>query len=145
VSSTLSALFTHGTGLWTFSPRITMPLFHGGANVANLDLAHAQKRIEIAQYERTIQSAFREVADALIARATYDREVTFQIAQVAAEQVRFDLSMQRYRAGIETYLTVLDSQRDLYTAQQVLIRLRADRLTNLADLYRALGGGWRER
>lgn len=144
VSTAVKNLFASGTGLWTLSPSVAQPLFHGGANIANLDLAHAQKRIQIAQYERTVQSAFREVADALVAREMYERELAAQIAQVHADQVRFDLSMQRYRAGIEDYLTVLDAQRDLYVAQQVLIALRADRLTNLADLYRALGGGWRE-
>jgi multidrug efflux system outer membrane protein len=121
-----------------------MPLFHGGANLANLDAADAQKRIQIARYEQTIQTAFREVADALVARETFERELAAQAAQTAAQQVRFDLSLQRYRAGVASYLEVLSAQNDLYAAQQALITLRADRLTNLADLYRALGGGWRE-
>jgi multidrug efflux system outer membrane protein len=124
---------------------ITQPVFHAGANLATLDLADAQKRIQIARYEQTIQIAFREVADALVARDTYERELAAQAAQVAAQQARFDLTQQRYRAGVASYLEVLTAQNDLYAAQQRLIVLRADRLTNLADLYRALGGGWRER
>jgi outer membrane protein, multidrug efflux system len=144
VSTALESLFHSGTGIGLISSLIALPLFHGGANLANLDLAHAQKRIQIARYEQTIQTAFREVADALVARETYEREVAAQAAQVAAQQVRFDLSQQRYRAGVASFLEVLTAQSDLYAAQQALIARRADRLTNLADLYRALGGGWRE-
>jgi outer membrane protein, multidrug efflux system len=145
LSTALEHLFGAGTGFGAISSMITLPLFHGGANLANLDLADAQKRIQIARYEQTIQIAFREVADALVARETYERELAAQTAQAAAQQARFDLSIQRYRAGVASYLEVLSAQDDLYAAQQRLIVLRADRLTNLADLYRALGGGWRER
>jgi len=144
VSTALTHLFGSGTGFGVFSAMITQPVFHGGANLANLDLADAQKRIQIARYEQTIQIAFREVADALVARETYERELAAMAAQTAAQQARFDLAMQRYRAGVASYLEVLSAQNDLYAAQQRLIVLRADRLTNLADLYRALGGGWRE-
>ncbi len=144
VSAAFDQLFSSGTGLFVFSPLIAQPLFAGGATIANLDAAHAQKTLEIAQYEKTIQVAFREVADALVARETFELELAAQIAQVQAQQVRFDLSMERYREGIETYLSVLAAQEDLYAAEQTLIQLRAARLTNLADLYRALGGGWRE-
>ena len=142
LSTAVKQLFD--TGFGAISAMIAQPVFHGGANLANLDLADAQKRIQIARYEQTIQIAFREVADALVARETYERELAAQVAQVAAQQARFDLSIQRYRAGVASYLEVLAAQNDLYAAQQRLIVLRADRLTNLADLYRALGGGWRE-
>ena len=144
-STALSALFTGGAALWSFSPQISVPLFTGGRNAANLDAAQVRKRIEIARYERAIQIAFREVADALAARSAYDDQLEAQTARVAAEQRRYDISDQRYRAGIESYLSVLDAQRDLYVAQNQLIEVRLGRLTNLADLYRALGGGWRER
>lgn len=144
LSTAFKRLFSSGTGLFAFSTMIAEPLFAGGANIANLDAAHVQKRIRIAQYERTIQTAFREVADALDARETFERQLAAQIAQVQAQQVRFDLSLDRYREGVAGYLDVLSAQGELYTAQQALIQLRADRLTNLADLYRALGGGWRE-
>jgi multidrug efflux system outer membrane protein len=145
-AGTLSTALQHlfSTGFGAISAMITQPVFHGGANLANLDLADAQKRIQIARYEQTIQIAFREVADALVARETYERELAAQIAQVVAQQARFDLTQQRYGAGVASYLEVLAAQNDLYAAQQRLIVLRADRLTNLADLYRALGGGWRE-
>ncbi|HEX3481853.1 MAG TPA: efflux transporter outer membrane subunit [Kofleriaceae bacterium] len=143
VSTAVKQLFD--TGFGAISAMITQPVFHGGANLAGLDLADAQKRIQIARYEQTIQIAFREVGDALVARETYERELAAQAAQAAAQQARFDLTQQRYRAGVASYLEVLTAQNDLYGAQQRLIVLRADRLTNLADLYRALGGGWRER
>jgi multidrug efflux system outer membrane protein len=145
LSAALQHLFGAGTGFGAITSVINLPLFHGGANLAGLDLTDAQKRIQIARYEQTIQVAFREVADGLIARETYERELAAQTAQAAAQQARFDLSIQRYRAGVASYLEVLSAQDDLYAAQQRLIVLRADRLTNLADLYRALGGGWRER
>ncbi|MDB4954901.1 MAG: efflux system, outer rane lipoprotein NodT family [Myxococcales bacterium] len=144
LTSAFDKLFSSGTGLFLFSTMITQPLFTGGANIANLDAAHVQKDIRIAQYEKTIQTAFREVADALVARETFERQLAAQIAQVQAQQVRFDLSQERYREGVASYLDVLTAQNDLYSAQLALISLRADRLTNLADLYRALGGGWRE-
>ncbi len=144
-STALSSLFSGGATLWTFSPQLTVPLFTGGRNAASLDVAHVRKRIEVARYEQTIQIAFREVADALVARATFDAQLEAQIARAEAEQVRTQLSEQRYRAGVESYLAVLDAQRDLYVAQLQVIEVRLARLTNLADLYRALGGGWRER
>ncbi|NVB84217.1 MAG: efflux transporter outer membrane subunit [Kofleriaceae bacterium] len=144
LSIAFKKLFSDGTGLLAFSTMIGQPIFTGGANIANLDNAHVQKQIKIAQYEKVIQTAFREVADALVARETYERQLASQIAQVKAQEVRFDLSRERYKEGVAGYLDVLSAQNDLYAAQQTLIQLRADRLTNLADLYRALGGGWRE-
>lgn len=142
-STALASLFSGGLA-WTFTPQVSVPLFTGGRNTANLDVAKVRKRIEVARYERAIQVAFREVADALAARATFEEQLAAQQARVDAEQVRFDLSNQRYRAGVESYLSVLQATQDLYSAQQQLIEIRIQRLTNLADLYRALGGGWRE-
>ena len=143
-STALSNLLGGGLA-WTFSPELSVPLFTGGRNSANLDVAKVRKRIEVARYEQAIQIAFREVADALAARASFDEQLAAQIARAEAEQQRYELSEQRYRAGIESYLSVLEAQRDLYLAQTQLIEVRLARLTNLADLYRALGGGWRER
>ncbi len=142
-STALSTLFSGGL-VWTFTPEISVPLFTGGRNLANLDVAKVRKRIEIVRYEKAIQIAFREVADALAARASFEEQLAAQQARVEAEQARFELSQQRYRAGIESYLGVLEATRDLYAAQNQLIDIRVDLLTNLADLYRALGGGWRE-
>ena len=124
---------------------MNLPLFTGGALRASLDVAHLRKSIEVAQYERAIQGAFREVADALVARAALDEQLAAQQARIEAEQRRYDLSELRYRKGVDSYLGVLDAQRDLYAARQLLIQSRLARLANLLDLYRALGGGWRER
>jgi multidrug efflux system outer membrane protein len=144
-SAELSGLFGAGSGLWSFTPRIDVPLFRGGALRASLDAAQVRTSIQVAQYERAIQGAFREVADALVARAALDEQLEAQRARVEAEQRRYELSDLRYRKGVDSYLGVLTAQRDLFAAQQLLIQSRLARLANLVDLYRALGGGWRER
>ena len=144
-SSELSGLFGAGSGVWSFSPRVTLPLFTGGALRASLDVAEVRRSIQVAGYERAIQGAFREVADALVARAALDEQLRAQEARVRAEERRNHLADLRYRKGVDSYLTVLTAQRDLYAAQQLLIQSRLARLSNLVDLYRALGGGWRER
>ncbi|PXW24300.1 efflux transporter outer membrane subunit [Paraburkholderia caballeronis] len=143
-SPTLGGLFKAGTAAWSFAPQIALPIFEGGQNIANLDLAHVQKRIEIANYEKAIQSAFREVADGLAARGTYDQQIAALERNTFANQRRLDLSDLRYRNGVDSYLSVLTAQTDLYAAQQELISARLARLSNLVDLYRALGGGWIE-
>ncbi|KWC51413.1 efflux transporter outer membrane subunit, partial [Burkholderia ubonensis] len=120
-SPTLGGLFKAGTAAWSFAPQIAMPIFEGGANLANLDLAHVQKRIEIANYEKAIQSAFREVADGLAARGTYDQQIAALQRNEHAQQRRYDLSDLRYRNGVDSYLSVLTAQTDLYAAQQTLI------------------------
>ncbi len=144
-SSQLWGVLGSGSGAWTFTPSITVPIFEGGALVANLDAAHVRKDLQVAQYERAIQVAFREVADALASRGWIEKELEAQSARVAAEQERFRLSDRRYRAGIDSYLTVLTAQRDLFAAQQQLIQTRLSSLANRVALYKALGGGWRER
>ena len=143
-SVALSQLFTKVAQMWSFSPQITVPIFTGGSNLANLDVAKVSKRIEIATYEKTIQTAFREVADSLVARTVYTRQISAQEALVAAQQRRYDFALTRYRNGSDSYLGVLTAQQDLYSAQQTLISNRADRLANLVTLYKALGGGWRQ-
>ncbi len=144
-SAELSGLFGGGSGTWSFTPQLRLPLFQGGALRASLDAAEVRKSIEVARYERAIQVAFREVADALVARAALEEQLEAQRARVAAEQRRYELSELRYRKGVDSYLGVLTAQRDLFAAQQILIQSRLARLTNLVDLYRALGGGWLER
>jgi outer membrane protein, multidrug efflux system len=144
-STELSGLFGSGSGTWSFTPRIDLPIFRGGALAASLDVAHVRKSIQVAGYERAIQVAFREVVDALVARAALDEQLEAQQARVEAEARRYELSDLRYRKGVDSYLGVLTAQRDLFAAQQLLIQSRLARLTNLVDLYRALGGGWRER
>jgi outer membrane protein, multidrug efflux system len=143
-SLTLGGLFKAGTAAWSFVPQVTLPIFEGGQNIANLDLANVQKRIEIANYEKAIQSAFREVADGLAARGTYDQQIVALERSTFASQRGLDLSELRYKNGVDSYLPVLAAQTSLYTSQQALVTARLARLTNLVDLYRALGGGWIE-
>ena len=145
LSPSLGGLFKPGSAAWSFAPQITLPIFTGGENKANLDLAHIQKNIQIAQYEKAIQTAFREVADGLAARGTYDQQIEALERDVFAEQRRLDLSELRYKNGVDSYLSVLTAQTNLYSAQQSLIAARLNRLTNLVDLYQYLGGGWIER
>jgi len=140
----LAQLFATGSGTWLFNPQITLPIFTAGQNKANLDVANLNKRIEIADYEKAIQTAFREVSDALIAKKYLDEQIADQQRLVAAEQSRYDLSTARYRNGVDSYLTVLTAQQDLYAAQQNLVVLNFSRLSNLVSLYQALGGGWQE-
>jgi multidrug efflux system outer membrane protein len=138
----LSQLFNNASFVWSFSPQISVPIFDAGSNQATLDAAVVSKRIEVANYEKAIQTGFREVSDALVARDRYTFQVAAQEALVAAEQRRYDLSNLRYRQGVDSYLTVLTAQQDLYNAQSGLITTRTDRLGNLITLYKALGGGW---
>lgn len=141
-SPDLSRLFAPGTGTWSFVPRVTLPIFNAGQNRATLEVAQLQKQIEIAQYERTIQNAFREVADELAIRAQIDAQIAAYDALTRSQQQRFTLSDARYRQGVESYLAVLTAQRDLYTAQQGQLRARYAKYANLIALYHALGGGW---
>ncbi|MDR5812512.1 MULTISPECIES: efflux transporter outer membrane subunit [unclassified Caballeronia] len=144
LSPSLGGLFKPGSAAWSFAPTIDLPIFEGGQNVANLDLANIQKRVEIANYEKAIQTAFREVADGLAARGTYDEQIKSLERFVQSQSRRLELSDLRYRNGVDSYLTVLTAQTDLYSAQQLLITARLNRLTNLVDLYQYLGGGWIE-
>ena len=143
-STQLSGLFKGGSQAWTFSPQISIPIFAGGANVANLQATKLQRDTAIAQYEKAIQTAFREVADALVARGTLDEQLAAQQALVTASEKAYRLADMRYRGGIDSYLSALDAQRTLYNAQQQLQAVRLLRLQNLVTLYKALGGGLRE-
>ena len=142
-SASLGDLFKGGAGTWSFVPQVSLPLFDAGRNRANLETARVDRDIAVAQYEQAIQSAFREVADALAARGTLDEQLAAQQALVEATGETFRLSRSRYRGGVDSYLAVLDAQRSLYAAQQTLIALRLTRSANLVTLYRVLGGGWR--
>ena len=141
-SSRLSQLFTGMATTWSFAPQINIPIFTFGQNQGNLELAKAQTRIQVAQYEKTIQTAFREVADALAGRSTYQDQIKAQTALVAANADNLRLAQMRFSAGVDTFLPVLGAQRSLYSAQQGLLVLRQQQLTNLVNLYKALGGGW---
>ncbi len=144
-SASLGGLFEGGSGAWSFAPQITLPIFAGGSLRANLDLAQVQKRIEIANYEKAIQTGFREVADGLAGKRTLDEQIRSERQLVQASQRAYNLSEQRFKEGVDDYLSVLDSQRSLYSAQQSLVNTRLTRLSNLIGLYKALGGGWTER
>jgi len=144
LSPSLGTLFKPGSAAWSFAPTITLPIFTGGQNKANLDLADVEKNIQIAQYEKAIQTAFREVADGLAARGTYDQQIQALERGTFAEQRALDLSELRYHNGVDSYLSVLTAQTNLYSVQQSLIAARLNRLTNLVDLYQYLGGGWIE-
>ncbi|WP_424811855.1 efflux transporter outer membrane subunit [Roseococcus sp. YIM B11640] len=141
-SSSFSNLFAAGSGSWSFAPQINLPIFSAGALRGSLDLAKVQTQIQVAEYERSIQTAFREVADVLAARGTYDTQIQAQTALADAYADAFRLSMLRFRSGLDTYQTPLDSQRQLFTAQQQLVNLRLQRLQTLVTLYKTLGGGW---
>jgi multidrug efflux system outer membrane protein len=144
-SVSLTGLFQPGSLNWSFVPRINIPIFQGGALSASLDAAEVRKSIEVARYERAIQGAFREVSDALVSQGWIEEQLQAQAARAAAESRRYELSVRRYRGGVDSYLNVLTAQRDLYVARQQLIQSQLARSTNLIDLYKALGGGWRER
>jgi multidrug efflux system outer membrane protein len=144
-SAALSSLFGAGSGIWSFAPQINLPIFTGGALQGSLDAARIRTDIQVATYERTVQTAFREVADALAARGTYDRQIAAQRALVASYQGAYNLALLRFRSGLDNYQAPLDSQRQLFTAQQELIGLELLRLQNRVALYRALGGGWQDR
>jgi len=140
-STNLSSLFGGGSGAWSFGPSVSMPIFDMGANQAGLDSAKASRDIAIAQYEKTIQTAFREVSDALAAKGTLTDQMNAQQSLVNASATSTRLSQARYDRGIDSYLNVLDSQRSLYSAQQDLVSVRVSRLSNLVTLYKVLGGG----
>jgi multidrug efflux system outer membrane protein len=143
-SSALSGLFGSNRAVWSFGPSVNLPIFEGGSNFANLQVAKAQQKIAVAQYQQAIQTAFQEVSDDLAARGTYDDQIQALIKEQAAEQVQLDLSSMLFREGIDNYLAVLTAQLGLYSVQQTLISTRLARLTSLVDLYQDLGGGWIE-
>jgi multidrug efflux system outer membrane protein len=143
-SSTLGRLFDSGSGAWSFGPQLSLPIFDFGRNSANLDLTEVRKNKAVVSYEKTIQTAFREVADALVARGSLDDQVKAQEAFLSAQQERLKLTDLRFKNGIASSLDQLDAQRDLFSAQQALIQARQLRLNNAIDLYKALGGGLNE-
>ena len=140
-SVALATLFTGPAAVFTIAPALAMPLFRGGANRANLAYTEAQKQSFVAAYELAIQTAFREVSDALATRATIDEALAAQTALVDASQKAFELSQARYKAGIDTFLTTLVTQRTLYAAKSSLVATQLSALGNRVTLYRVLGGG----
>ncbi|MBC3377302.1 efflux transporter outer membrane subunit [Pseudomonas sp. SWRI92] len=141
-SSALSGLFKSGSGAWTFAPSISLPIFDAGSNRATLDSAKTEREIQVQTYQQTLQSAFKEVADALAERSTLDRRIEAQQALTDASRKSFELSDALYRGGSQSYLEALDAQRSLYSAQQDLITLRLTEQSNRVTLYKVIGGGW---
>lgn len=139
-SRELDQLFGAGNGTWSFMPQIRLPIFDGGRLRAGVHVAEANQRIAISQYEKAVQTAFKEVADALADRAQWGERLGAQAGMVQATQKAFELSEARFQAGVDNYLTVLDAQRSLYAAQQTLISLRLAEQINRVTLWKALGG-----
>ncbi len=144
-SAALSRLFSSGSGYFSVAPSISLPIFTGGLNDANLAVARVDRDVAVAAYERSLQNAFREVADVLAARATLAERTAGQRALIDALETAFRLSDAVFRQGGSSYLAVLEAQRSLYGAQQGLISLRLEEQNTRVALYKALGGGWNER
>ncbi len=143
-SPSLAGLFDDGNLAWSFVPQVLLPIFDAGRNRANLDVANVDREIALAGYERAIQAAFREVADALAGRATLAEQLRAQQALALAEDDRARLAEMRWRGGVASHLELYDAQRSAFAAQQALVQLRAAQAQNALLLYRVLGGGWRE-
>ncbi len=141
-SNELSGLFGGGNGTWSFAPQIRLPIFDAGRNQASLRVAEIARETAALQYERTIQAAFRDVADALAERATLTERLQAQRSLVQATERTLALSQARFRLGADNYLAVLDAERSLYAAQQSLIALQLADQANRVQLYKALGGQW---
>lgn len=141
-STALGGLFKAGTAAWQFAPSINLPIFNAGSHLANLKVAEVRKNMAVAQYEKTIQEAFREVADSLVARETFEQQQTAAQKNVVTQQKRFKLATLRYETGTDDYLQVLTAQTDFYLAQQNQINTKLNQLSNLILLYQRLGGGW---
>jgi multidrug efflux system outer membrane protein len=140
-SKALGGLFNAGSAAWSFQPLLTQPLFDWGRIESSVDLAEARKEIAVVEYEKTIQTAFREVADLLAARSRLAEQLEAQIANEATQRQRVKLAQARYDAGIASHLEVLDAERDAFSAQQATTQLRRTSLAASAQLYKALGGG----
>lgn len=142
-SASLDDLFKAGQGYWSFVPQVTLPIFDGGRNRANLRVSEVDRDIALAQYEKAIQAAFRDVSDALAQRATVGEQAAAQEALVASTQDAYRLAKARYEKGIDDYLSTLDAQRSSYAAQQGLISVRLTQQVNRVTTYKVLGGGVR--
>lgn len=142
-SDSLGDLFSGGGGTWSFIPQIRLPIFEAGRLSANLEASKVQREINVAQYEKAIQTAFREVADVFAEKSTLTERLDARRKLVKATEISFTLSEARYKGGIDSYLGLLDSQRALYSAQFELIDIRLTESANRVALYKVLGGGWK--
>lgn len=142
MSGELSDLFSSGSGTWLFQPQLRLPIFNAGRLKASLDYSKVQKDIRVAQYEKSIQTAFQEVADGLIARSTYSEQLAAQDKLLESSQAYLDLAERRYREGVDNQLTLLDAQRLLFSTQQQRISTQLALLTSEINLYKSLGGSY---
>ncbi|WP_320151780.1 efflux transporter outer membrane subunit [uncultured Tolumonas sp.] len=145
MSSSLNKLFDGGSGTWLFQPSINLPIFDFGSREAQLDVAKVQEKIEVATYEKAIQTAFKEVSDGLVAQDGYREQLQAQQALVDANKTYYQLAQSRYEKGVDSYLTLLDAQRSLFTAEQGLVSTRLALLSNRVSLFKAVGGGWQQK
>lgn len=137
-------LFDGGTRFWNFMPQVSVPIFDTGRNIAALEMSEADRKIAVAQYEKAIQSAFREVADTLVQRKHIGEQINAEASLLKSTQTAYKLASARYDVGVDSYLNVLDAQRSLYNAQLTYISTKLLRETNAITLFKALGGGWKE-
>lgn len=144
LSSDLSNLIQGDSSTWGFAPTIAIPIFNGGRLKAELDVAEIQKDSYVAAYEYAIQNAFTEVSDALVGYETYAEQLKAQKANLDANEEYYNHARNRYEEGVDSFLTLLDAQRSLYTARQAYLSLQLDDLANRVNLYKVLGGGWKE-
>jgi multidrug efflux system outer membrane protein len=143
-SSALNSLFTGPTRTWQFVPQVSQPIFNAGRNRSNVRLAKAQQQVALVQYERAIQTAFREVSDSLVAYRKVKEVLEQQELLLTTLKDRSDLAYVRYRGGVDTLFSALDADRDLFTAELAVAQTRRDEIQSLVQLYKALGGGWQQ-
>lgn len=144
ISTELSSLFKGGSGSWQFAPSISVPIFTAGRLEAELDVAKIEKERYVVRYEQAIQTAFREVSDALVAVDTYEEQLQAQQGNLEATEQYYQHARNRYEEGVDSFLTLLDAQRSLYSSRQSYLSLKLAQLENQVNLYKVLGGGWRE-
>ncbi len=142
-SSSLDSLFASDSGYWTFSPSISMPIFNWGSTQASLDIAKISKESSIIAYQQTIETAFKEVSDALLGQQYYMEEWTAQKANLQANKDYYELAKMRYEKGNDSYIDLLDAQRSLFSARESELSSHLNLLTSRVSLYKALGGGWK--
>jgi outer membrane protein, multidrug efflux system len=141
-STQLSSLFSGPASMWSLAPQVSQPIFTAGKLKSGVRLAEAQRDSALVQYEKTIQTAFAEVSNSLIAHQRVRESREQQEALVIALQDRVRLAYLRYRGGVDTQLNALDADRDLFQAELTLSQIRLDELLTVVQLYKALGGGW---
>lgn len=141
-SSSLSDLFTSNSNYWSFTPTISMPIFDWGTNSASLDVAKITKQASVVAYQQTIETAFKEVSDALVGQQYYKEEWNAQKSNLKANEDYYRLAKMRYEKGNDSYMDLLDAQRSLFSAQESELTAHLSLLTSRVNLYKALGGGW---